>query len=62
MTKGSCDFLLHIIAQLGKMHRVMTFPRLLIEEKPRICGIEPNPGIDVFLDLRLGALPKSVLT
>ena len=38
------------------MRRVTTLAGLLIEEKPANLRIEPDPGIDVLLDLRRGPL------
>ena len=53
------DFPLHKVAELGENGRATTFARLLIEEKPPNLRIKPDPCIDVFFDLRLGALTIS---
>ena len=55
ITNGSRSFCFDIVAELGETRRVLTFARLLIEEKPTNLRIKPDPGIDVILDLRLGA-------
>ena len=54
--QGIMEFLLHVVAKLDEQCRLTTFPRLLVEEKPTNLRIKPDPSIDVFFDLRLGAI------